>query len=45
MTFSKTLILATAALVLIAGSAFAAGHCVRNPDVGGAEMIKEKNII
>jgi uncharacterized surface protein with fasciclin (FAS1) repeats len=45
MTLKTTLISATAALALIAGSAFAGSHAAKNPDVGGAEMFANKNII
>lgn len=45
MTFSKTLISAAAAVALMAGASFAAGHAAKNPDVGGAAMFAEKNII
>ena len=45
MTLKTTLISATAALALIAGYAFAGSHSAKNPDVGGAEMFADKNII
>ncbi len=44
MTFSKPLMTA-AALAVSATAAFAAGHAKPNPEVGGAEMLVERNII
>jgi len=37
--------LASTALVLAAGSAFAESHAMANPMVGGAEMFADKNIV
>jgi len=45
MTFTKTLLSATTALVLSAGVSLAASHSMANPMVGGAAMFAEKNII
>lgn len=45
MTVTKTLFAATTSLALMAGSAFAASHAMKNPDVGGAPMFANKNII
>lgn len=45
MTFSKTAFTTLTALTLSAGLAFADGHSMKNPDVGGAAMFAEKNII
>jgi uncharacterized surface protein with fasciclin (FAS1) repeats len=45
MTFTKTIFTATTALVMTVAVAFADGHSVKNPDVGGAEMFAEKNIV
>lgn len=44
MTFTTPLMTA-AALAISVGAAFADGHAVANPDVGGAPMFAEKNII
>lgn len=45
MTFVKTILTATSALALTAGFALADGHAMKNPDVGGAQMFAEKNIV
>lgn len=45
MTFTKTLLTAAATLAITAGSAFADDHSVKNPDVGGAPMFADKNIV
>ena len=45
MTLTKTLLSGAAALALVASSAFADGHSVKNPEVGGAAMFADKNII
>lgn len=44
MTFTKPLMTAVVLAVSVT-SVFAAGHAAKNPDVGGAEMFAEKNII
>ncbi len=44
MTF-KTSFLTASALTLSVATAFAAGHGMKNPDVGGAPMLEERNII
>ncbi len=41
----KTLLAATAALTLTAAGAFAESHVMANPQVGGADMFADKNII
>lgn len=44
MTFKKTFA-ATAALLIAGTTAFADGHSMKNPMVGGAEMFADKNIV
>ncbi|NUB43113.1 fasciclin domain-containing protein [Fertoebacter nigrum] len=44
MTLTK-LATSVAALALLAGAAFADGHAMANPQVGGADMFADKNII
>lgn len=45
MTRMNALMAATTALALTAGAAFAESHSMKNPDVGGAAMFADKNII
>lgn len=45
MTFKTTCIAATTALTLSAAAAFAGSHSMANPEVGGAPMFADKNII
>lgn len=45
MTRLKTILAGATALALTAGASFADGHAMKNPDVGGAAMFADKNII
>ncbi|MEY8099294.1 fasciclin domain-containing protein [Falsihalocynthiibacter sp. S25ZX9] len=45
MSFTKTVLSATVAVVISAGMSFADGDAMKNPMVGGAAMFADKNIV